>query len=103
MLLTLLVVYLIALFTYSLGNLANDYHFIYGAPLKSFWMLALKGTSLLVLTCSLLMVFKSFKLVGVQSDYFLDITMYLLVVVVLIPIPIYLIYLYVMYHMSRVR
>lgn len=47
--LSLLAVYLVALFIYSLKNITNDYHFIYGMPLKPFWVLSVKGASLVVL------------------------------------------------------
>lgn len=48
-LLSLFAFYLIGLYVYSLKNIANDYHFIYGVPLKQFWILSIKGTSLVVL------------------------------------------------------
>lgn len=102
-LLFLLAMYLIGIYVYSLQNIENDYHFIYGTPLKPFWILSIKGASLLLLACFALLAFQKFTLFETKTDYYLDILTYSSVVLILLPIPVYMVYQYTKYQTSKRR
>lgn len=93
--------YLIGIYVYSLRNIENDYHFIYGATLKPFWMLSVKGGSLFLFACFTLLCFQNFTLFQTKTDYYMDIITDFFVVVILLPIPVYMIYIYTKYHTSK--
>lgn len=100
-LLVLLIIFIIALFVYTLTNIANDYHFIYGSPLKFYWILSTKGTFFIVLTCFTLMSFEKFEFIETKTDFYLLTIMYFLLVLILMPIPIYMVYIYIQYQTSK--
>lgn len=100
-LLLLIPAYLIGLYVYSLKNIANDFHFTYGSPLRSFWIQSVKASTLVIIICLLLMIFQKFEFIKTRTDTYLLSIMYGMMGAILGPIPGYMIYIFTMYQRKR--
>lgn len=96
----LIAAYLSAMYVYTLQNIENDYHFIYGTPLKQFWILSIKAVSLIIISCFSLMIFKQFEMIPTTTDGYVELITYCVGGLILAPIPIYVLYIYVKYQTS---